>query len=149
MSSDMTLSSPDPGNVKIRLTLGHIPAPQPWGSRGAASSMAGMSDFESMRAEDVPEGVQLVDVREANEFAEWHAKGAENLPLSELQLRYGELDLDQDLYIICLSGGRSAKACQWLELNGIDAINVSNGTIGWRDAGRTIIVNGEETTNPA
>lgn len=114
-----------------------------------ASSMAGMSDFESMRAEDVPEGVQLVDVREANEFAEWHAKGAENLPLSELQLRYGELDLDQDLYIICLSGGRSAKACQWLELNGIDAINVSNGSIGWRDAGRTIIVNGEETTNPA
>ena len=112
-----------------------------------ASSMAGMSDFESMRAEDVPEGVQLVDVREANEFAEWHAKGAENLPCPELQLRYGELDLDQTCTsFACPAAGR--RACQWLELNGIDAINVSNGSIGWRDAGRTIIVNGEETTNP-
>ncbi len=108
-----------------------------------------MSDFEFVRAEDVPEGVQLVDVREADEFNDWHAKGAVNLPLSELPAKFGDLDLDQDLYIICLSGGRSAKACQWLELNGIDAINVSNGSIGWRDAGRVIIQDGKETTNPA
>jgi len=94
-----------------------------------------MSDFETVQPTEVPEGAQLIDVREADEFAEWHAKGAINLPLSELQVRYGELDLDRDIYLICLSGGRSARACQWLELNGIDAINVANGTSGWRDAG--------------
>ena len=52
-----------------------------------------MSDFETVQPTEVPEGAQLIDVREADEFAEWHAKGATNLPLSELQVRYGELDL--------------------------------------------------------
>ena len=94
-----------------------------------------MSDFESVLPTEVPADAQLIDVREADEFAEWHAEGATNLPLTELQTRYGELDLDKDIYVICLSGGRSARACQWLEMNGIDAINVSNGSAGWRDAG--------------
>ncbi len=98
-----------------------------------------MSDFETVQPNEVPEGAQLVDVREADEFAEWHAKGATNLPLSELQTRYGELDLNEDIYVICLSGGRSARAAQWLENNGIDSINVANGTSGWRDSGLPIV----------
>ncbi|MBF0581819.1 MULTISPECIES: rhodanese-like domain-containing protein [Corynebacterium] len=98
-----------------------------------------MSDFETVQPNEVPEGAQLVDVREADEFEEWHAKGATNLPLSELQARYGELDLNEDIYVICLSGGRSARAAQWLETNGIDSINVANGTSGWRDSGLPIV----------
>ena len=83
--------------------------------------------------------LQLVDIREVDEYNQWHAEGAINLPLSELQARYGELDLNEDIYLICLSGGRSARACQWLEQNGIEAINVANGTAGWRDAGLPIV----------
>ncbi|KAB1503070.1 rhodanese-like domain-containing protein [Corynebacterium sp. 320] len=100
-----------------------------------------MSEFESVEPTDVPANAQLIDVREADEFAQWHAEGATNIPLTELQSRYGELDLNEDIYIICLSGGRSARACQWLELNGIDSINVLNGTSGWRDAGLAIVDN--------
>ncbi|RAV31215.1 rhodanese-like domain-containing protein [Corynebacterium heidelbergense] len=102
-----------------------------------------MSDFqfETVQPTDVPADAQLVDVREADEFAEWHAEGATNLPLSELQQRYGELDLNRDVYVICLSGGRSARACQWLEMNGVEAINVANGTSGWRDADLPIVRN--------
>lgn len=98
-----------------------------------------MSDFATVQPTEVPQGAQLIDVREVSEFEEWHAEGAVNIPLSELQARYGELDLDKDIYIICLSGGRSAKACSWLESNGIDAINVANGSSGWRDAGLPIV----------
>jgi rhodanese-related sulfurtransferase len=100
-----------------------------------------MSDFEfeTVQPTDVPEGAQLIDIREPDEYDQWHAEGAENLPLSQLQQRYGEFDLDRDIYLICLSGGRSARACQWLEMNGIDAINVANGTAGWRDAGLPIV----------
>lgn len=103
-----------------------------------------MSDFEfeTVQPTDVPQGAQLIDIREPDEYDKWHAEGAENLPLSQLQERYGDFDLDRDIYLICLSGGRSARACQWLEMNGIDAINVANGTAGWRDAGLPII--GEE-----
>lgn len=98
-----------------------------------------MSDFETVTPTEVPEGAQLIDIREPDEFNQWHAEGATNLPLSELQSRYGEFDLDRDVYLICLSGGRSAKAAQWLEMNGIDTINVGSGTIGWRDAGLPIV----------
>lgn len=104
-----------------------------------------MSDFESVEPQEVPSSAQLIDVREADEFADWHAEGAINLPLSELQARYGDLDLDEDIYVICLSGGRSARACQWLEHNGIDSINVKNGSAGWRDAGLPI-VKGDQST---
>ncbi|MGV0398192.1 rhodanese-like domain-containing protein [Corynebacterium suicordis] len=93
-----------------------------------------MSDFETVQPTEVPADAQLVDIRETDEYAQWHAKGAINLPLSELQARYGELDLNEDIYLICLSGGRSARAAQWLATNGIEAINVANGTAGWRDA---------------
>ncbi|CAI36424.1 rhodanese-like domain-containing protein [Corynebacterium jeikeium] len=98
-----------------------------------------MSEFETVQPTDVPAGAQLIDIREVDEYNQWHAEGATNLPLSELQARYGELDLNEDIYLICLSGGRSARACQWLEQNGIDAINVANGTAGWRDAGLPIV----------
>ena len=98
-----------------------------------------MSDFETVKPTEVPQGAQLIDIREPDEFNQWHAEGATNLPLSELQSSYGEFDFDKDIYLICLSGGRSAKACTWLEMNGIDAINVGSGTIGWRDAGLPII----------
>ncbi|RRO94443.1 rhodanese-like domain-containing protein [Corynebacterium bovis] len=94
-----------------------------------------MSDFETVQPTDVPGGAQLIDIREPDEFASGHARGAVNLPLSELQARYGELDLDRDIYLICLSGGRSSRAAAWLEQNGVEAINVANGTAGWRDAG--------------
>lgn len=97
-----------------------------------------MSDFESVLPTEVPEGAQLIDVREADEYAQWHAKGATNLPLTELQVRYGELDLDQDIYLMCRSGGRSAQVCMWLERNGIDAINISGGMIDWEFAGKPI-----------
>lgn len=98
-----------------------------------------MSEIQTVNPTEVPADAQLIDVREADEFAQWHAEGAVNLPLSELQERYGELDLDRDIYVICLSGGRSARAVKWLGTNGIDAINVANGSSGWRDAGLSIV----------
>ena len=98
-----------------------------------------MADFEEVLPTEVPAGAQLVDIREPNEYNQWHAEGAINLPLSELQARYGELDLNQDIYLICLSGGRSSKAASWLVENGIEAISVKNGTSGWRDAGLPIV----------
>ncbi|MEJ4111940.1 rhodanese-like domain-containing protein [Corynebacterium kroppenstedtii] len=91
--------------------------------------------MENVTVHDLPQDSQLVDVREADEYTDGHAVGAINIPLSELMGRYQELDFDTPAYIICLSGGRSARACQFLEQNGLDVINVSGGTLAWRDAG--------------
>ena len=75
--------------------------------------------------------LNLIDVREADEFAEGHLPGAINLPLSDFLERYEELDKDKPYYIICRSGARSAQACAFLEEEGYDVTNVAGGTIAW------------------
>ena len=71
--------------------------------------------------------IQVVDVREQEEYDALHLDGVTLLPLSELLDRYTELDKDQSYYVICKSGRRSARACQYLEEQGYDVTNVQGG----------------------
>ena len=73
------------------------------------------------------EQLSLVDVREAEEFQTLHLEGAQNLPLSQLADIYDQLDKDLLHYVICKSGMRSARACQFLAEQGYDVINVQGG----------------------
>ena len=84
-----------------------------------------------LAAEVAAKTINLIDVREADEFAEGHLPGAINLPLSAFLERYGELDKDKPYHIICRSGARSAQACAFLEEEGYDVTNVAGGTIAW------------------
>ena len=68
--------------------------------------------------------LSVLDVREAEEFETFHLEGAQNLPLSQLADIYGQLDKDLLHYVICKSGMRSARACQFLAEKGYDVINV-------------------------
>ena len=67
------------------------------------------------------------DVREQEEYDALHLDGVRLLPLSELADRYQELEKDQSYYVICKSGRRSARACQFLEEQGYDVTNVQGG----------------------
>ncbi|MDO5512040.1 rhodanese-like domain-containing protein [Corynebacterium sp.] len=88
--------------------------------------------MKTVTVTEVPADAQLIDVREPDEFAEVHAAGATLIPLSEFADRVGELDTDRDIYLICRSGGRSGRACEFLKENhDIEAINVEGGTLGW------------------
>ena len=71
--------------------------------------------------------IQVLDVREQEEYDALHLDGVRLLPLSELADRYQELELDQPYYVICKSGRRSARACQFLEEQGYDVTNVQGG----------------------
>lgn len=86
---------------------------------------------------EVPAGAQLIDVREPDEFAAVRAEGAVNIPLSAFVARADEIDPDQDIYLICKSGGRSAQAGEFLEqARGWDnVINVAGGTTAWVEQG--------------
>ena len=70
------------------------------------------------------EQLSLVDVREVEEFEALHLEGAHNLPLSQLTDTYDQLDKDLLHYVICKSGMRSARACQFLAEQGYDVVNV-------------------------
>ena len=73
------------------------------------------------------EQLSLLDVREVEEFEALHLEGAHNLPLSQLTDTYDQLDKDLLHYVICKSGMRSARACQFLAEQGYEVINVQGG----------------------
>jgi len=84
-------------------------------------------------------GALLYDVREPNEFQAGHVEGALPVPLGEVTDRVGDFAHDQPVYIICASGARSGRAVEYLRVNGIDAHNVSGGTIAWIESGKDTI----------
>lgn len=78
------------------------------------------------------EKLNLVDVREQDEWEAGHIPQARLIPLSEIQDRTDEFSRDgEDVYIICRSGGRSGKACDFLDAQGLPVINVKGGMLAW------------------
>ncbi|MEJ2585002.1 MAG: HesA/MoeB/ThiF family protein [Robiginitalea sp.] len=57
----------------------------------------------------------LVDVREKEEFNDFHLPDSLNIPLLELPKRINELEGSAEVYLICKSGSRSAQAYRTLE----------------------------------
>jgi rhodanese-related sulfurtransferase len=80
-------------------------------------------------------GVTIIDVREEDEFAGGHAPGAKNFPLSAFAEKFEAIPKEQTVYVICQSGGRSARACDYLEGQGYEAVNVEGGTGDWIASG--------------
>ena len=73
------------------------------------------------------ESLSVLDVREVEEFEALHLEGARNFPLSQLTDTFEKLDKDNLYYVICKSGMRSARACQFLAEQGYEVINVQGG----------------------
>ena len=73
------------------------------------------------------ESLSILDVREVEEFEALHLEGARNFPLSQLVDTYEQLDKTQPYYVICKSGIRSARACQFLTEQGYEVVNVQGG----------------------
>ena len=88
---------------------------------------------------DVPADAPMLDVREADEWAAGHAPAAHHLPMSELPGRMGELPDDDPLYVVCRSGGRSARVVAYLTGQGYPAVNVDGGMRAWSAQGRQVV----------
>lgn len=76
--------------------------------------------------------LSIIDVREKEEYQAGHVPHAINQPLSELAQAKLTVNKEQEQYIICQSGGRSAKACTLLSKEGYQVVNVMGGTSAWR-----------------
>lgn len=78
----------------------------------------------------------LIDVREPHEHAIANIEGARLIPLATLEGEIANLPKDQDIYVHCKSGMRSARAVNLLRANGFTrAINVSGGIDAWLKGG--------------
>lgn len=75
----------------------------------------------------------LIDVREMSEYLVSNLDG-EHIPLGDLDARLSELEdrKDAELVIMCRSGGRSGKACQYLGAKGFSNVsNLKGGITAW------------------
>ena len=88
---------------------------------------------------DLPADAPLLDVREIDEWEAGHAPTARHLPMSELAARLGELPDDDPLYVVCRSGGRSARVVAYLANQGYPAVNVEGGMQAWSAQGRAVV----------
>lgn len=80
------------------------------------------------------EKINLIDVREPNEYAEDNI-GGQLIPLGEVSYRIDELDglQDEEVIVHCRSGKRSAMAQQILEENGFNNVrNMIGGMLAYR-----------------
>jgi len=78
----------------------------------------------------------LVDVREPDEVAEISVPDAKNIPLSTFSHRLNELAGYSDVFFLCQSGGRSARAAMFAESVGVKNIyNITGGIMSWEMAG--------------
>ena len=74
----------------------------------------------------------IIDVREAHEYQMGHVPQAVNLPLSDLDKSFQQLDSTKEYYVICQSGARSKMACDFLSSKGYQVVNVMGGTSAWK-----------------
>ena len=81
-------------------------------------------------------GAVLIDVRERSEYDQVHIPGSILIPLAELPARMGEIPADEDVYVHCRMGGRSARAVELMRAFGRpNSYNVSGGIEAWEDEG--------------
>jgi len=120
-------------------------APQ-YGAAKDPINLAGMIAANILRGEMEPaswealegNGFQLLDVRDAEDFAQGHIPRAQNIPLPELRQRLGEIAKDKDVCVCCGIGQRAYYACRILRQRGFRALHLSGGYktfLSYRDAG--------------
>jgi sulfur dioxygenase len=98
-------------------------------------NFAGIWEIQPSWLEDNLEAVQVLDVREPDEFTGplGRIRGAVLIPLGELSGRAGELAKDQPVVAVCRAGGRSAQATLILQQAGFDKVaNLPGGMLRWR-----------------
>jgi adenylyltransferase/sulfurtransferase len=112
---------------------GQSPAASNSSSLPPETNPAEVTVQELKRALGGPEpGLQLIDVREPNEFQIARIPGARLLPLSELARRYTELDPEGHYYLHCHHGARSLRALEFLCQHGFKHVkSVKGGIDAW------------------
>lgn len=89
-------------------------------------------NFKSIEAREINNlgsKIDLIDVREPEEYKAGHVPGARNIPmetLTENPEKY--INKSNQCYIICQSGKRSEGVCHRLADMGFSVVNVKGGT---------------------
>ena len=82
---------------------------------------------------DAGEDIQLIDVRQPDEFGFAKIEGSKLIPLGDVLKRMDEIDQNRETVIHCKMGGRSAKAIELLKQAGFtgEMKNLKGGITAW------------------
>jgi sulfur-carrier protein adenylyltransferase/sulfurtransferase len=82
---------------------------------------------------DAGEDIQLIDVRQPDEYAFASIDGAKLIPLGEVLSRMSEIDSTRETVVHCKMGGRSARAIEAMQQHGFagNLINLAGGITAW------------------
>ena len=102
--------------------------------------MKSLSVQESAQKRKEVDSIPLIDVRTPAEFGSVHAEGAVNHPMESLDVERLLFGKEDEIQVICQSGGRSMKVCQKLEAAGYsNVVNVEGGTSAWQASGLPVV----------
>jgi sulfur-carrier protein adenylyltransferase/sulfurtransferase len=92
-----------------------------------------ISATELKRRLDSGDDIQLIDVRQPEEWAFAKIEGAKLIPLGELMSRISEIDPTRETVFQCKSGVRSARAVEMLQQMGFQGNmkNLRGGITAW------------------
>jgi sulfur-carrier protein adenylyltransferase/sulfurtransferase len=100
----------------------------------AVNSATEITSVELKQRLDRGDKLKIVDVREPNEYQINRIAGAVLIPLGDVPKRYNELDPDDEIVVQCKTGGRSAKAADFLRSVGYKRVlNLKGGILDWID----------------
>jgi len=77
--------------------------------------------------------LQIIDVREPNEYEAARLEGSKLIPLGQVVNRRDEIDESRETVVHCKLGGRSAKAIESLRRAGFTGrlVNLTGGITAW------------------
>jgi sulfur-carrier protein adenylyltransferase/sulfurtransferase len=92
-----------------------------------------ISAIELKERMEAGDDIQLIDVRQPEEFAFAKIEGAKLIPLGELISRTSEIDPTRETVFQCKSGVRSARAVEMLQQMGFQGSlkNLRGGITAW------------------
>jgi len=74
-----------------------------------------------------PAELEIIDVREQDEYDLVRIKGSKLIPLSEIGMKIREIDWTKKVVLVCRSGSRSGYIGQLLAAQGKDMLNLQGG----------------------
>ncbi|MBW3634755.1 MAG: rhodanese-like domain-containing protein, partial [Chloroflexi bacterium] len=110
----------------------------PWNSasRGPVAPETTVDELVSNLA---TRSVQVVDVREPEEWVSGYIQGSVLMPMGEVQQRHRELDPALPVVTVCHSGVRSLFSAEELIAAGFaDVRSLSGGMVAWVEAGQPV-----------
>jgi len=82
---------------------------------------------------DQGDDIQIIDVREPNEYEIARIPDSKLIPLGQVLNRQSEIDPERETVVHCKMGGRSAKAIEALQRSGFQGrlLNLKGGITAW------------------